>query len=400
MSTDYFHEKPSDVKFQRDVGWPGQRIPSVANYREDDAINASATLAHVVALTPTSYAGSDAFAFTVTRDGRSTTYSFTSAAGDDTQAEACTAIAAYILDQSGGALDYLYPTATSTTVVLTALDSGADSAFVVSALTNLSQSTTQTGANAAAILDGRAVIRSTKPTVGGALTLRQPATPLSNYMALPSSTTLPAITHTFVAAGTYSSGDIFELTGAIQWGDKTIPIAIPFGIGQTTVDAAFAALVTAFNASRAGDYATAAYTSASNTLVITSDYYGLYMDFDIPASGSNTITKTSANTDKVAADLFLGVTARRYVQGTTTLGEFNNSTPANDSGIFVSNGGIYVEFLGTAPTDGATVYLCVGSGEEGRLSATAAANRVPLPQCRWRPTRTGQTVAGVILRAA
>ena len=398
MATDYFHEKPSDVKVQRDIGLPGQVYGTIQGGARRDARNASGTLGHVVSLTPSSYSGSETYAWTITRDGRASAYSHTVTAGANTAAEVITELVAYMLGVDGEALDYCYPIDNTTTLKLVAVDSGADSTFVVSGLTLLTQATTQTGADASEIPFGRAVIRGSKPSTGSLFASRQPSYTMANYMVLPSSSTLPPITNTFVAAGTYSSGDIFQCNGSIRWGAQVIPISLPFGIGETTVDAAFAALVVDLNATY-GSYLTAAYTSGTNTLVVTSDFNGMFFDIVITAPGSNTVTKTTANTDKVADDLFLGVAERSTLNSPVTLGTFVDSVPANQSGRYIAKGAILTTFVGTAPAMDGVVYLCTGSGSEGKLATEAAANRIPLTKARWYAARSGQTVAAVSLDA-
>lgn len=400
MATDYFHEKPSDVKVQRDLGLPGQVYGTIQGGARRDARNASGTLAHIVDLTPSSYSGSQTYAWTITRDGRASDYSHTTTSGATTAALAIAELVAYMLGVDGEALDYCYPIDNTTTLRLVAVDSGADSTFTVSGLTLLTQATYQTGSDASEIAFGRAVIRGSKPSTGSLFVGKQPTYTMANYMVLPSATTLPPITNTFVAAGTYSSGDIFQLNGTIVWGDSTITVALPFGIGQTAVDAAFAALVTDLNAAY-GAYLTAAYTSGTNTLVITSDFPGMAMDFTITAPGSNTVTKTAANTDKVASDLFLGIVERSALNSPVTLGTFVDSVPANQSGRYVASGAILTTFVGTAPAMDGVVWLCTGSGSEGKLATAAAAGRIPLPrsQARWYAARPGQTVAAVHLGA-
>lgn len=382
---DYFHQKPADVTTRRRRGFIGQ-VSAGAGIRQYDAINASGTAAHIVDLTISSYAGSETYSFTFTRDGQTINYSYVAASGENSAALVSAAIVDDILNTAGDLLDYVYPSVSSSKVRLISNDSGAASAFTLSSLSsNLSQSTVQSGADATAISFGRGVIRGTKPTSASVFEAAQTQSAFNSFMVLPSSSTLPPMTRTFVAAGTYTSGDIFHLSGVIRWGDQQIPIAFPFGIGQTAVDAAFADAVTLLN-TNFGSYLTAAYTNSSNTLVVTSDYNGLYIDINITAPGSNTITKTSANDTKVAQDLFLGCTAYRFVNGTTELGTFNTTIPANDSGVYLRGGGsVWVDYAGTAPADGDLVYLCTDTGEVGKFSATAGSHRVPLPRgvARW-----------------
>ncbi len=381
--SDYFHQKPVDVTTRRRRGYAGQAMAGT-NVIQRDARNASGTLAHTVDLTVTSYSGGLTYTFTLTKDGRSIAYSKTVAAGDDTAAEVAVAIVADILDTAGDLLDIVYPSVSSSKVRLQAIDAGASSVFVISGLSNLSQSTVYQGADASSIAFGRGVVRTTALSATSVFGALQTTSALDSFMALPNSTTLAPMAHTFVFAGSYTSGDLFDVAGNIRWGDQIISIAFQAGASQTTVDAAGAEIAATLNANW-GSYLTAAYTSSTNTLVVTSDYNGLEFDVTITAPGSNTTTKTSSNTDKVAANLFLGITAYRFVQGTTELGTFNTSIAPNDSGVFLVNGGVWVIYAGTAPTDGQTVYLCTDTGEEGYLSATAGSHRIPLPKrlARW-----------------
>jgi hypothetical protein len=375
---DLFHEKPSDVTTRRRRGFAGQ-VMAGTGVTQLDAINASGTLAHTVDLTVTSYSGGLQYAFTLTKDGRAISYSKTVAAGDDTEAEVATALVTDILNRAGDLLDIVYPSVVSNKVRLQAIDAGAASVFVISGLTNLSQSTVYAGADAASISFGRGVIRVNRPVSTSVFAASQTRSTMDEFMALPNSTTLAPMSHTFVFAGSYTSGDLFDASGNIRWGDKIIPIAFQAGAAQTTVDTAGAEIAATLNANW-GSYLTAAYTASSNTLVVTSDFNGLEFDIVITAPGTNTVTKSSANTDKVAADLFRGVTSYRFVNGTTDIDSYNTSIPPNDSGVYLARGAIWVMYAGTAPTAGQTVYLCTGSGEEGYLSATPAAHRVPLPR--------------------
>ena len=404
MTTNYFDQWPSDVitPTTRRRGLVGQGVPG-AGFLKRSGKNASGIAAHLVSLTPTSYTGSETYGFTITRDTYSYAFSHTVTAGADSVAEVIDELIAAIEAIEGGVLNIAYPTDNTTTLRLTAYVGGADAAFTLSGLTaNLSQATTTTGADASAVGFGRGVIRAAAPSVGSVFSSNQISSISDGYFALPSSTTLPAITRTFVASS-YTSGDLAIATGHIRYGDQIIPFAIPFGDGRTTLDTAMADLVVHLNASVAGTYLTAAYTAATDTLVVTSDFYGLYFDVDIVKTtigATLAFAKTSANTDKVLEDLFLGVIENVATSGTTTLGTYATSIAAGQSALYIVNGGVWTDHNGTAPTAGQTVYVGTGTGEEGEFSAVAAANRIPLPRSRAFWVGSDGDVSQVMLRGS
>lgn len=378
---DKFHQRPQDVTTLRDPGYAGQPLKGDASEGKD-AINASPALAHKVRLTPTPSAGGETFGFTLTQNGEAIVFSKTVAAGDNTAAEV-TAALKLAIEADAAVLSCVYPVDNAGTLDLVAYVPGADAVFTLSSLVgNLAQSTLATGADAASIPFGRAVISIDDFASGSAFAAKQ-ARALSDEMcALPSSTTLPAKSIAFAFGGSFTSGDIFVLAGSFRSGGLDLPISA--SAAETTLDASGAALDSYVDGLGFG-LVSASYNSTSNVLTLTGAA-GVDFDANIAVVGTSTVTKTVTNSGSAIDLKFMGISRYTHDTDSDVLGQFATAYKPGEGVKIVSRGCVWVEVAGGTPAAGGTVYVGTGSGEEGKIYASAASGRCALSPHKaiWR----------------
>jgi hypothetical protein len=378
---DKFHQRPQDVTTLRDPGYAGQPLKGDASEGKD-AINASPALAHKVRLTPTPSAGSETFGFTLTQGGEAIVFSKTVAAGDNTAAEV-TAALKLAIEADAAVLSCVYPVDNAGTLDLVAYVPGTESAFTLASLVgNLSQSTIATGAAAAAIPFGRAVISVDGFASGSAFASKQARALSDEFCALPSATTLPAKSIAFAFGGSFTSGDNFAAAGSFRVGGLDLPISA--SASETTLDASGAGLEAYIDGLGFG-IVTSTYNSSTNVLTVTAAA-GVQFDMNVGCIGTSTVTKTVTN-DGSAIDLkFAGIARYTHDTDSDVLGEFATAYKASEGVKIVSRGCVWVEVAGGSPAAGGTVYIGTASGEEGKIYAAAASGRCALSPHKaiWR----------------
>ena len=378
---DKFHQRPQDVTTLRDPGYAGQPLKGDASEGKD-AINASPALAHKVRLTPTPSAGGETFGFTLTQGGESIVFSKTVAAGDNTAAEV-TAALKLAIEADAAVLSCVYPVDNAGTLDLVAYVPGTESAFTLSSLVgNLAQSTLATGAAAASIAFGRAVIEVASADSGSAFAAKQVRALSDEFCALPSSTTLPAKSIAFAFGGSFTSGDIFVLAGSFRANGLSMPISA--SAAETTLDASGAALDSYVDGLGFG-YVSASYNSTSNVLTLTGAA-GVDFDANIAVVGTSTVTKTVTNSGSAIDLKFMGIARYTHDTDSDVLGEFATAYKPGEGVKIVSRGCVWVEVAGGTPAAGGAVYIGTAAGEEGKIYAASGSGRCPLsPQkAIWR----------------
>lgn len=378
---DKFHQRPQDVTTLRDPGYAGQPLKGDASEGKD-AINASPALAHKVRLTPTPSAGGETFGFTLTQGGESIVFSKTVAAGDNTAAEV-TAALKLAIEADAAVLSCVYPVDNAGTLDLVAYVPGTESAFTLSSLVgNLAQSTLATGAAAAAIPFGRAVISIDGFSSGSAFAAKQARALSDEFCALPSTSTLPAKSIAFAFGGSFTSGDIFAVAGSFRVGGIDLPIFAT--AAETTLDASGAALET-FVDGLGQSIVTSSYNSTSNVLTVTS-IPGVDFDINIVSLGTSTVTKTVSNAGSAIDLKFMGIARYTHDTDSDVLGEFATAYKASEGVKIVSRGCVWVEVAGGTPAAGGTVYVGTASGEEGKIYAASGSGRCALSPHKaiWR----------------
>lgn len=378
---DKFHQRPQDVTTLRDPGYAGQPLKGDASEGKD-AINATPALAHKIRLTPTPSAGGETFGFTLTQSGESIVFSKTVAAGDNTAAEV-TAALKLAIEADAAVLSCVYPVDNAGTLDLVAYVPGADAAFTLASLVgNLAQSLLATGADAAAIPFGRAVVSVDSFASGSAFAAKQARALSDEFCALPSSSTLPAKSIAFAFGGSFTSGDMFALSGSFRVGGIDLPIVST--AGETTLDASGALLETYVDG-LGFNYVSAAYNSSTNVLTVTG-IAGVDFDVNIGVIGTSTIVKTVTNSGSAIDLKLMGIARYTHDTDSDVLGQFATAYKAGEGVKIVARGCVWVEVAGGTPAAGGTVYIGTASGEEGKIYAAAASGRCALSPHKavWR----------------